>query len=206
MAPAVSDPTPTPPVVATTIPTADPGEPFLDMAQQILGLATTPTSNPYGSPAGKYGMMGGFVANYPLQSSNPVAEQIMMYMTPELMPVTAFLANNYMVCDEWYGSVPTQTFANRLYSLCADSGTWTNGLSGDTLRPGRQHAQHSLRLHVRSYVDHQNGVGLLQPEQRQRCQPHRSRCRGAIDSSRAQRDSCQQHRHSADADLLLTAP
>ncbi|MEP7218133.1 MAG: alkaline phosphatase family protein [Bacteroidota bacterium] len=130
--PAVSDPTAKPPIVATTIPTADPGEPFLDMAQQIMGLATKPTSNPYGRAAGTYGRMGGFVANYLLQSHNPVAEQIMMYMTPELMPVTAFLANNYMVCDEWYGAVPTQTFANRLYSLCADSGTWTNGISGDT--------------------------------------------------------------------------
>ena len=133
VSPAMSNPGAKPPVVATTIPAADPGEPFQDMAQQILGLETRPTDgNPYANGPGKYGMMGGFVANYLLQKNSPVPEQIMMTMTPELMPVTAFLANNFMVCDQWFGSVPTQTFANRLYSLCADSGTWCNPLSGYT--------------------------------------------------------------------------
>jgi phospholipase C len=133
-----------PGVVATTIPTVDPGETLADMAQQILGLGQVPSGNPYPSGAlvsGPYGMMGGFVANYQLQSGS--GDQIMMYMTPDLMPVTAFLANNYMVCDAWYGSVPTQTFANRLYSLCADSGTWTNLLSG----------------HTYSYIDDQEYAG-----------------------------------------------
>ncbi|HVZ38113.1 MAG TPA: alkaline phosphatase family protein [Candidatus Kapabacteria bacterium] len=133
VAPAVNNPNAKPPVLATAIPTADPGEPFMDMAQQILGLENRPTDgNPYAAGAGTYGMMGGFVANYLLQGNNPVPEEIMMYMTPELMPVTAFLANNYMVCDEWFGSIPTQTFANRLYSLCADSGTWATDLFDHT--------------------------------------------------------------------------
>jgi phospholipase C len=124
VSPAVDDPNATPPVVATTIPVADPGEPFADMAQQILGLADAPTTgNPYQTGVGPYGSMQGFVANYAGQT-NAVPAQIMMYMTPELMPISAFLANNFMVCDGWFGSVPTQTFANRLYSLCACSGTW----------------------------------------------------------------------------------
>ncbi|HWT04878.1 MAG TPA: alkaline phosphatase family protein, partial [Xanthomonadales bacterium] len=122
--PAVGDP----PVVATTIPTIDPGEPFADMAQQILGLTSVDeTTNPYASPVGPYGLMGGFVANYATQNrwgTDSVPEQVMMCMTPALMPVTAFLANNYMICDGWFGSAPTQTFANRLFSVCASSGTW----------------------------------------------------------------------------------
>ncbi len=134
--PAVDDPNANPPVVATTIPTVDPGEPFMDMAQQVMGLDVRPTTgNPYAAAPGTYGSMGGFVANYELQGSTSapsVPEQIMMYMTPQLMPITAFLANNYMICDGWYGSVPTQTFANRLFSVCADSGTWTTDLFDHT--------------------------------------------------------------------------
>ena len=126
VSPAVNDPTANPPVVATTIPVADPGEPFADMAQQILGLTDAPTTgNPYAGGVGPYGSMGGFVANYGVQKHGPVPQQIMMYMTPALMPITAFLANKYMICDGWFGSAPTQTFANRLFSLCASSGTWT---------------------------------------------------------------------------------
>ena len=130
VAPAVNSPSSKPPVVATTIPTIDPGEPFADMAQQILGLESVDTTtNPYASTAPTtYGSMGGFVANYAAQSRSGTASvpaQIMMYMTPALMPVTAFLANNYMVCDEWFGSAPSHTFANRLFSVCASSGTWT---------------------------------------------------------------------------------
>jgi phospholipase C len=126
VSPAVDDPTVNPPVVATTIPVVDPGEPFADMAQQILGLTDVPTSgNPYAGALGPYDSMGGFVANYVAQKNGPVAKQIMMYMTPALMPITAFLANKYMICDGWFGSAPTQTFANRLFSLCASSGTWT---------------------------------------------------------------------------------
>ncbi len=130
VAPAVGDPSSDPPLVATTIPTIDPGEPFADMAQQILGLETLDTTgNPYASTEPTtYGSMGGFVANYAGQKRNGTASvpaQIMMYMTPALMPISAFLANNYMVCDAWFGSVPTHTFANRLFSVCASSGTWT---------------------------------------------------------------------------------
>ena len=107
------------------LPVADPGEPFADMAQQILGLTEPPSNgNPYAGPPGPYGLMGGFVANYERQKHGPVPAQIMMHMTPALMPVTAFLANRYMICDEWFGSVPSQTFSNRLFSLCAQSGAW----------------------------------------------------------------------------------
>ena len=120
------------PATGTTVPTVDPGERFADMAQQILGLAQPPdaTTNPYfGWQGGTYGPQGGFVANYAAQNffgTNSVPAEIMMYMTPAQMPVTAFLANNYMICDGWFGSVPSNTFANRLFSLCASSGTWTS--------------------------------------------------------------------------------
>lgn len=43
----------------------------------------------------------------------------MNYLTPAQMPVTAWLANNFAVCDQWFASVPTQTFTNRAFAHCA---------------------------------------------------------------------------------------
>jgi phospholipase C len=110
---------------ATTIPAIDPQEPFGDMAQQILGLLAAPqvNVNPYPDGAGPYGQMGGFVANYSTKA--PPASSlgdVMHCFVPSLMPVTAYLANRFMVCDQWFGSVPTQTFANRLFAHCASPG------------------------------------------------------------------------------------
>lgn len=111
---------------APTIPVTDPGEPFGDMAQQILGLSAVPQPNinPYASGAGPYGEMGGFVANYATKLSSGSANlgDVMHCFVPSLMPVTAWLANHFMVCDQWFGSVPTQTFTNRLFAHCASPG------------------------------------------------------------------------------------
>jgi len=42
----------------------------------------------------------------------------MRMMPPELVPATAFLARNFMVCDHWFSPIPTDTHPNRLMSLC----------------------------------------------------------------------------------------
>ena len=44
--------------------------------------------------------------------------QSMMMMPPELIPATAFLAREFMVCDRWFSPIPTDTHPNRLMSLC----------------------------------------------------------------------------------------
>jgi phospholipase C len=51
----------------------------------------------------------------------------MNYLTPAQMPVSAFLANKYAVCDQWFGSAPTQTYANRAFALCAAPGVDHDG-------------------------------------------------------------------------------
>src|SRR5262245_10916949 len=106
----------------TCIPLADPGEVFPDMAQQILNWSTAPTSNPYaGYDRDAPGLMGGFVANYADQHllSNDNLQDVMNYFSAAQFPVTAFLARNFAVCDDWYASVPTQTYTNRVFALCA---------------------------------------------------------------------------------------
>ncbi len=120
----------------TTCPAVDPGEPFEAMAQQFLGLekplafnptVPTPSSgDPYA--AAPLQPMGGFVTNYALQPGVTVANlgDVMTYFTPASLPVTAFLAQNFMVCDQWFASVPTHTFVNRIFSLAAQAGTFVN--------------------------------------------------------------------------------
>jgi phospholipase C len=108
----------------TTIPITDPKETFNDMAQQIIGLTAVPTG---GQPYATYppttaalqdALMQGFVNNYATKlNDSPNVGDVMNYFTPGQLPVTSFLANNYAVCDQWFASVPTQTYTNRAFAL-----------------------------------------------------------------------------------------
>jgi phospholipase C len=110
------------PAQNTTVPAVDPGEPFADMAQQIWGLPVAPSEDANPISSGALGMMGGFTTNYALQPGSPPAQDVMTYLTPDQVPVTAFLAKNFAVSDQWYGSVPTQTFPNRMFAHCGAPG------------------------------------------------------------------------------------
>jgi phospholipase C len=116
---------------ATSIPIIDPGETFGDMAWQITG--SSQTSNPYTTwpPSNSSNNMRGFVADYqaqvPIGKTTPIVPpenvpDVMNYFNPSQVPVTAWLANNFAVCDNWYASVPTQTFTNRVFAHCAAPG------------------------------------------------------------------------------------
>src|ERR1700760_2503155 len=110
----------------TMIPMLDPGELFGDMAEQILGGDAVPSSPPYDTyPPVTPPLMQGFTANYnniltpgSWNAMNNVGD-VMNYLTAEQLPVTAFLARNFAVCDQWFASVPSQTFVNRLFAFCA---------------------------------------------------------------------------------------
>ncbi len=109
----------------TCIPLVDPGELFIDMSQQYLNWSKKPDSNPYSSYKPSDATMGGFVANYAapygaLGGGN--LQDVMNYFSAEQLPVTAFLATHYPVCESWYAPVPTQTFTNRVFALCAAPG------------------------------------------------------------------------------------
>ena len=49
------------------------------------------------------------------------AKMIMESYTPSQLPVINGLAEHYAVCDRWFASVPSQTNANRAFSLCGTS-------------------------------------------------------------------------------------
>jgi phospholipase C len=118
-----------PSYASTCLPIIDTGEMFCCMAQQFLNLhGPTGIPMPYqGYSPGASGLMQGFVRNYSEldkavgQTAPPPQNlrDVMSYMTPEQLPVTAFLARNYAVCDQWFASVPTQTFTNRAFAVLA---------------------------------------------------------------------------------------
>ena len=105
---------------ATCVPIIDPRELFGDMAQQYLDVPSD-TENPYGEYTPASGVMTGYVDNYNgaggMSSTN--LGDVMTYLTPQQLPVTAYLAQNFGVCDQWFASVPSQTFVNRIFALCA---------------------------------------------------------------------------------------
>jgi phospholipase C len=119
----------------TTLPGVDPGESFYDMSQQFLGLPIPPVSKnhypsnpPLSSPWDGWGLTNGYIANFEMRNlyGNP-AKNVMHFYLPGRIHITGYLANSFMVCDQWYASAPTQTFANRLFSLCANPGAGPHG-------------------------------------------------------------------------------
>jgi phospholipase C len=62
--------------------------------------------------------MSGFVASYASDPRVAPADfaDVMGYYTPNEIPITDFLAQNYLVCDRWFAAVPSSTQPNRLMS------------------------------------------------------------------------------------------
>lgn len=69
--------------------------------------------------ADKEAPMNGFVASY---ASNPrvpagAYSEVMGFYTPQEAPITGFLADNFVICDRWFASLPTSTQPNRLMAM-----------------------------------------------------------------------------------------
>ena len=72
----------------------------------------------YAGAAGGY-VMNGFVKMYETYTGTTgiIDPPPMRVMTPPLIPVTSFLADEYLVCDRWHAPIPTSTHPNRLMAL-----------------------------------------------------------------------------------------
>jgi phospholipase C len=106
------------------MPSPDPGEYYTPhINQQVYGQDVVPVDvSQLPDPA----PMSGFVRDYvrAIRSSEdwdqvePTYDQyrvIMNCFTPEALPVTTGLARAFGVSDEWFSSVPSQTFCNRSF-------------------------------------------------------------------------------------------
>jgi phospholipase C len=114
-----------------TMPFPDPNEPYEHVyAQMYSEPFTMPVPMTTATPA-----MQGFVIDYEnaLATANEEAAKhhkspfptepgvIMNCFTPESLPVINGLAAAYAVCDNWFCSVPTETFPNRSFIHAATS-------------------------------------------------------------------------------------
>ena len=98
------------------------------------------------------GAMSGFATNYvktrpkpPMQGDSPAT--IMAYHTAEQLPVYAYLADRFSVCDHWFCSVGGATMPNRCYAAAG-----TSGGHRDNLKPPRPYNLVSFVRHL----DHAN--------------------------------------------------
>ncbi len=97
----------------TTVPTPDPGEDYKHVNVQLF-RAEMPPVPPNATN-------DGFVIDYTSTGVDGAAADIMSCYDPSLIPNLAKICSRYAVCDAWYASVPTQTWANRAFAHAGTS-------------------------------------------------------------------------------------
>jgi phospholipase C len=89
---------------------------------------------------------GGFVSNYMKTRRGELVGSpgvVMAYHPSEQLPVYAFLADQFCVCDRWFCSVPGATMPNRCYAVAGGSGG-----TQDNLKPSRPYNLASFVRHL----------------------------------------------------------
>jgi phospholipase C len=99
-----------PATLTTLVKAQDPRHGHVDVEQQIAG-----------------GTMSGFAKNYWATRKQPpfphdTPGTVMAYHTARQLPVYAFLAEQFCVCDHWFCSLPGETMPNRCYAVAGTSG------------------------------------------------------------------------------------
>src|SRR6266498_1589467 len=96
------------------------------------------------------GEMSGFAANYaktrpkpPFKGDSPAT--VMAYHTAKQLPVYAYLAEQFCVCDHWFCSVGGATMPNRCYAVAGTS----NG-TRDNLKPTRPYNLPAFVRHMKT--------------------------------------------------------
>jgi phospholipase C len=108
-----------------TVPNPDPEETFDNVTYQLYG--------PEGAVPNPQWPMQGFIVNYEDATSTKTADMIMEAYCPEQLPVISTLARSYAVSDEWFCSVPSQTWPNRCFFHAGNSNGHVN--NGDIPDP-----------------------------------------------------------------------
>src|SRR5215470_6067058 len=86
----------------------DPPHDFWSVNQQIYAHPGQPASRPPQPD------MQGFAADYARAGGNPA--NIMKCFSPDRLPTVRALAKSYLVCDNWFSSVPGPTNPNRAFA------------------------------------------------------------------------------------------
>jgi phospholipase C len=96
---------------------ADPGHEFNNVLQQLCGSGVTYAPGSYPPIVNT-----GFVASYVATRGQARPGEIMTCFTSTSLPVLHALAREFVVCDNWYASMPGPAWPNRLFVHAASSG------------------------------------------------------------------------------------
>lgn len=97
---------------------ADPGHEFPDVLTQLSGVgATYPTGGLYPTVNN-----AGYAASYGSSFGSQKAGDAMKCYGPDQLPVLNALAREFVLCDNWYASMPGPTSPNRYFVHAASSG------------------------------------------------------------------------------------
>jgi phospholipase C len=168
-----------------TNPEPDPGEEFDHISLQVYGQTPAPNPLPPVAP------MNGFVSDYAaviadynkkhkLNKSKTNPATIMGCYTPDQVPVTSALANNYAICDYWFASVPSQTWPNRSFAHAATSSGRVNNNNPGSSIPVRNNTptifnlMQKAGLGWRVYYDAEDVLSLTLIAQDQLVQYHKT--------------------------------
>jgi phospholipase C len=77
------------------------------------------------------GEMDGFIRSFAAETKLPEPWRVMGYYAYPELPVYDYLAQNFLICDRWFSSVPSSTWPNRLYSLTGTCDPKFEGLFGE---------------------------------------------------------------------------
>jgi phospholipase C len=89
------------------------------------------------------GEMSGFAQNFADKRPGVNPAIVMAYHTAAQLPVYAFLAEQFCICDHWFCAVPGETMPNRCYAVAG-----TSAGTRDNLRPARPYALASFCRHL----------------------------------------------------------
>ncbi len=100
----------------------DPGHEFKDVEEQLCGCGSS-----YTLPTPGIGQVdphlnnGGYLSNY--SSKNPKhPEEVMQCFSPDKqLPILTELAREFVVCDNWFSSMPGPTWPNRFFAHAASA-------------------------------------------------------------------------------------
>jgi phospholipase C len=73
--------------------------------------------------------MDGFVESYvDVSKAAPLQQcEVMAYMPSSVVPITSWLAQNFLVCDHWHCPLPSSTQPNRTMAFCGSSEIFDTG-------------------------------------------------------------------------------
>ena len=105
---------------AADVMTTGPGHEFVDVLEQLCGpSAIYPSGGPY-PPVTNFG----YVSSYAKAVGPAAAGDVMKCFSPSQLPVLNALAQEFVVCDRWFSSMPGPTEPNRYFMHAATCGTF----------------------------------------------------------------------------------